>query len=554
MLLEVGRIVKPHGIRGEVIVDLVTNRPERVAAGSVLSSDAGDLEVVRSSPHQNRWIVAFNGVADRNGAEELRGTVLRAEALEGEDDTLWVHELVGALVYDIDGLFYGRVREVEANPASDLLVLPQGLVPLTFVVDQQAGRVVIDPPDGLIEPRPPIEVVDCDPSWPALFEAEATRLREALGDIALRIEHVGSTAVPGLAAKPTVDIQVSVAALEPMATYRGTLELLGYEHMPDQRFPEHRFFGWPAAVQPRTFNLHVRGRKRLGTPSSRLSRSPAGRSSGGGDLCRSQAPTRSDARERRRVLRRRQVRLHPRPLMRVDVFTCLPQLLEPVLSGSLLGKARETGVVDVRVHDLRDYTTDRHRSVDDTPFGGGPGMVLAPAPIFRAVEAVDPPRPLFLLGPGGRRFDQPLAAELAAGEGFSLLCGRYEGVDERVRDHGVDDELSIGDYVLAGGEVAALVVVEAVTRLVPGVMGNEASADDESFAHGLLEYPHFTRPAEFRGWEVPEILRSGDHGRVARWRRAQSLARTLARRPDLFEARGGLSDDDRALLREFGLE
>ncbi|MBV8386691.1 MAG: tRNA (guanosine(37)-N1)-methyltransferase TrmD [Acidimicrobiia bacterium] len=240
--------------------------------------------------------------------------------------------------------------------------------------------------------------------------------------------------------------------------------------------------------------------------------------------------------------------------MRIDVFTCLPQLLEPVLSESLLGKARHDGVVDVRVHDLRDHTTDRHRSVDDTPFGGGPGMVLAPDPIFRAVESVDPPRPLFLLGPGGRKLDQSLAASLAAGEGFSLLCGRYEGVDERVREHLVDDELSIGDYVLAGGEAAAFVVVEAVTRLVPGVMGNEASAEDESFGDGLLEYPHYTRPAEFRDWAVPEVLRSGDHGKIARWRRAQSLARTLERRPDLVAERGGLSEDDRALLREFGLE
>lgn len=240
--------------------------------------------------------------------------------------------------------------------------------------------------------------------------------------------------------------------------------------------------------------------------------------------------------------------------MRIDVFTCLPQLLEPVLSESLLGKARKDGVVDVRVHDLRDHTTDRHRSIDDTPFGGGPGMVLAPDPIFRAVESVDPPRPLYLLGPGGRRFDQAVAGSLAAGKGFSLLCGRYEGVDERVREHLVDDELSIGDYVLAGGEAAAFVVVEAVTRLVPRVMGNEASTDDESFGDGLLEYPHYTRPAEFRDWEVPEVLRSGDHGKVARWRRAQSLARTVERRPDLVAARGGLSEDDRALLREFGLE
>ena len=239
--------------------------------------------------------------------------------------------------------------------------------------------------------------------------------------------------------------------------------------------------------------------------------------------------------------------------MRIDVFTCLPQLLDPVFDGSLLGKARAGGLVEVHVRDLRDHTSDRHRSVDDTPFGGGPGMVLAPDPIFRAVEAVDPPRPLFLLGPGGRRFDQELAAELAAGEGFSLLCGRYEGVDERVRDHLVDDELSIGDYVLAGGEAAAFVVVEAVTRLVPGVMGNEASADDESFEAGLLEYPHYTRPAVYRAWEVPDVLRSGDHGRVARWRRAQALARTLARRPDLIEARGGLSGEERAVLEEFGL-
>src|SRR6266508_2638146 len=230
--------------------------------------------------------------------------------------------------------------------------------------------------------------------------------------------------------------------------------------------------------------------------------------------------------------------------MRVDVFTCLPQLVEPVLAGSLLGRARESGVLDVRVHDLRDYAADKHRSVDDTPFGGGPGMVLAPEPIFRAVDAVEPQRPLFLLGPGGRPFDQSLAVELASGAGFSLLCGRYEDVDERVREHLVDDELSIGDYVLAGGEAAALVVVEAVTRLVPGVIGNAASADDESFAEGLLEYPHYTRPADFRGWEVPDVLRSGDHGRVARWRKAAALARTLERRPDLIAGRGGLTEDE----------
>jgi tRNA (guanine37-N1)-methyltransferase len=205
----------------------------------------------------------------------------------------------------------------------------------------------------------------------------------------------------------------------------------------------------------------------------------------------------------------------------------------------------------VRVHDLRAATTDVHRSVDDSPFGGGAGMVLMPDPIFAAVEAAQPPRPLLYLSPAGRRLDQGWARELAAGYGFSLLCGRYEGVDERVREHLVDGELSIGDYVLGGGEVAAMVVLEAVGRLVPGVMGNAASAGDESFSDGLLEYPQFTKPASFRGLDVPEVLRSGDHARVARWRRAQALRRTLAHRPDLMEARGELRAEEQALLDEF---
>ena len=239
--------------------------------------------------------------------------------------------------------------------------------------------------------------------------------------------------------------------------------------------------------------------------------------------------------------------------VRIDVFTIFPEMVAGFAAQSLLGRAGERGLLDVRTHDLRAGAADVHRSVDAPPFGGGAGMVLLPEPVFTVVEAVDPPRPLLLLGPGGRRFDQARAAELASGSGFSLLCGRYEGVDERVRTHLVDDELSVGDYVLAGGEVAAMVVLEAVGRLVPGVMGNEASAGEESFADGLLEYPHYTRPATFRGWEVPEVLRSGDHGRVARWRRAQALARTVASRPDLVAARGGLTDDERRLLDEHGL-
>jgi tRNA (guanine37-N1)-methyltransferase len=239
--------------------------------------------------------------------------------------------------------------------------------------------------------------------------------------------------------------------------------------------------------------------------------------------------------------------------MRIDVFSIFPDMVTGFAAQSLLGKAQERGTLDVRVHDIRDQAHDPHRTVDDAPFGGGAGMVLMAEPVFAAVEAVDPPRPLLYLSPAGRRLDQAWARELAATEGFSLLCGRYEGVDERVREHLVDGELSIGDYVLGGGEVAAMVVLEAVGRLVPGVMGNDTSADEESFAEGLLEYPHYTRPAELRGWEVPDVLRSGDHARVARWRRAHALARTRDARPDLLVARGGLTDDDRQLLAEFDL-
>jgi tRNA (guanine37-N1)-methyltransferase len=236
--------------------------------------------------------------------------------------------------------------------------------------------------------------------------------------------------------------------------------------------------------------------------------------------------------------------------VRVDVFTIFPEWFAGPLDASLLGRARAEGRLDVRVHDLRDHATDRHRSVDDPPFGGGAGMVMAPEPIFVAVEAADPPRPLLLLSASGRRFDQAYAAELAAGEGFSLLCGRYEGVDQRVADHLCDGELSVGDYVLAGGEPGAAIVIDAVARLVPGVMGNEASGTDESFVAGRLEYPQYTRPAEFRGHAVPEVLLSGDHARVARWRRAAALRRTLRRRPDLLEP-AALTPEDEALLREF---
>lgn len=233
--------------------------------------------------------------------------------------------------------------------------------------------------------------------------------------------------------------------------------------------------------------------------------------------------------------------------MRIDVLSIFPEYVEGPASLSLLGKARDTGVLDLRTHDLRDWTTDRHRSVDDAPYGGGAGMVMRADVWVRAAEDVyndgaDGPyragatRPrTILFTPRGRRFDQAYATELAAEDRLVLCCGRYEGIDERVHEMVATDEVSIGDYVLLGGEVAALVVIEAVTRLLPGVVGNDDSPVDESFADGLLEYPHYTRPLEFRGRVVPDILRSGDHAAVAAWRRAQAEELTRRRRPDLLD-------------------
>jgi tRNA (guanine37-N1)-methyltransferase len=220
----------------------------------------------------------------------------------------------------------------------------------------------------------------------------------------------------------------------------------------------------------------------------------------------------------------------------VDIVTIFPEYFASPLAAGLLGKAGERGLVRVRLHDLRTWAADRHRSVDDAPFGGGAGMVMLPGPWFEALDALqaDGPAHVVLLAPDGRRFDQATAARLAGEPRLVLCCGRYEGIDERVRTR-VDEVLSIGDFVLAGGEAAALVVLDAVARLVPGVMGNAASAADESFAAGLLEHPQYTRPAVYRGLEVPAVLRSGDHGAIARWRHDQAVERTRRLRPDLLD-------------------
>ena len=238
--------------------------------------------------------------------------------------------------------------------------------------------------------------------------------------------------------------------------------------------------------------------------------------------------------------------------MRIDVFTIFPQIVSDMGVLSILGRAQKEQVLDLRVHDLRMTATDPHRTVDDKPFGGGPGMIMKPEPVFGAVDAIDPPRPIVLMDPGGTRFDQAKANQLAGLDGFSLLCGRYEGVHERIRTNLVDEELSIGDFVLAGGEFAAMVVIEAVVRLVPGVLGNEVSTKDESFGDYLLEYPQWTRPSEFQGLTVPETLRSGNHPRVSQWRLAMAIARTARLRPDLLEQRG-VSREELALLDEFNI-
>ena len=237
--------------------------------------------------------------------------------------------------------------------------------------------------------------------------------------------------------------------------------------------------------------------------------------------------------------------------MRFDVLTLFPEMFAGPLQSSILGRAIEAGLIQVHIHNIRDYAEDRHQVVDDYTYGGGPGMLMKPQPLFKAVEGVtaldSPEGRVILLTPQGRLLNHEVAAELAREPRLILVCGHYEGVDERVREHLVDDEISIGDYVLSGGELPALVVIEAVARRLPGVLGSETSLAEDSHAQGLLEYPQYTRPAEFRSWTVPEVLLSGHHAQIAEWRRRQSVLRTARRRPDLL-ARAALSEEERRLV------
>ena len=240
--------------------------------------------------------------------------------------------------------------------------------------------------------------------------------------------------------------------------------------------------------------------------------------------------------------------------MRFDIFSLFPEVFPPYLNTSILKRAQENGLLQVQTHDIRDWATDKHHTVDDTPYGGGGGMVMKPEPVFAAVEAVlgSPPEcPLILMSPQGRPFTQKIAFELAEQDHLALLCGRYESLDERIREHLVTDSISIGDYVLTGGELPALVLIDAITRLLPGALGDPEAPTDDSHATGLLEYPHYTRPPEFRSWGIPDVLLSGNHGEINRWRRQESLRRTLIHRPDLL-AHAELSEKDLAFLKELG--
>jgi tRNA (guanine37-N1)-methyltransferase len=236
--------------------------------------------------------------------------------------------------------------------------------------------------------------------------------------------------------------------------------------------------------------------------------------------------------------------------MHFDIFTLFPNMFQGPFTESILKRAQERGLLSIALHNIRDVTTDKHHIVDDYPYGGGAGMVMKPEPIFSAVEAVYQGGPIILLTPQGRLFNQQIARELALEPRVTLICGHYEGIDERVLQHLVTDELSIGDYVLTGGELAAMIVVDATSRLIPGVLGGDESTLEESHSGGMLEYPHYTRPPEFRGWKIPDVLLSGNHAEIAKWRRKESLRRTKERRPDLFAKLDLSSRLDAKLVRE----
>jgi tRNA (guanine37-N1)-methyltransferase len=474
-LVAIGRVVKPQGRKGEVLVEPLSDRPERLrelrraflpAAGGGVRA----VEVEGSWPHKGRVVLKLRGVDSIDDAERLRGLELRI-------------------------------------PESDLPVLPQG----SYYHHQLIGLRAFAP-DGA-------ELGRVESIWETGGEAPVLVVRGATGE----------TLVP-LAERLVPAIDLAAGTLRVAA---GAL---------------------PAEISPDS-PKEATGPQRVSERDRRASAAPETRDNGATEARRHEDGPRA---AHAPVPQPGPVADANAPRLRVDIVTIFPGMFPGPLGDGIVRRAVEAGLVDIRVHDLRDFTQDKHRQVDDRAFGGGPGMVLKAEPFFRAVEGLFPGGrgsrdAVVLLSPRGRRFDQRQAERLSGLERLVLLCGRYEGVDERVIAGLRAEELSLGDFVLTGGEVAALAVVEAAVRLLPGALGDLDSAEHDSFSDGLLDWPHYTRPASLRGLDVPEVLLSGHHERVRQWRRREALRATLERRPDLITPER-LAPEERDLLRALRAE
>ena len=540
MQLVVGRITRPHGVRGEVSVEVRTDEPDRrFAVGRVLATDpvaAGPLTVESARWHSGRLLIQFAGVADRNQAEDLRGIWLTLDSAEagptGDPDEFHDHELIGLAVVTTSGEPVGRVTDVR-HFGQDLLVIePQ---PTDAVKPQPAGPVGSGPPEAGQYRRAGGRGPALAPGGPA----RGTPDNELL--------------VPFVAAiVPEVDLATGRLVIDPPP---GLLELAagesGQARAADTSAPDTR----AAETSAGSASRHPRGQRADTARQAPVRHEPPG-----------QQPARKQPARREPIQQEAEV-----SRVRIDIITIFPDYFTP-LSVSLLGKAASRGDIELRVHDLRAWAHGVHRAVDDAPFGGGPGMVMSPEPWGEALDTVTGSAPaparLVVPTPAGVPFTQAMAAEWARCGSLIFACGRYEGIDARVVDDARErmpvDEVSIGDYVLTGGEPAVLVMVDAVGRLLPGVLGNAVPAADDSFGAGggpmagLLEGPAYTRPRVWRGREVPPVLLSGDHAAIARWRRDQALRRTAALRPDLAarlaagQAGAPLDARDRQVLIDAG--
>ena len=465
-LVAIGRVVKPQGRKGEVLVEPLSDRPERfpgLRRAFLPGPGTGAREVAVDGfwPHKGRVVLKLRGVDSIDDAERLRGLELRIPETELPDlpaGSYYHHQLVGLRALDPQGRELGRVESIwETGGEAPVLV-----------VRGAAGETLVPLAERLV---PAIDLV----AGTLRLAPNATAAQDARGDASSAEAPAGSVEAGNPAGE-------SLSAAQPLQPV-----------VPQGQVPA------------------------LDAPATASS-----------------------------------------PRLRVDILTIFPGMFPGPLGDGIVKRAVEAGLVEIRVHDLRAFTTDKHRQVDDRAFGGGPGMVMKAEPFFRAVESLFPQGrgerdALVLLSPRGRRFDQREAGRLAGLERLVLLCGRYEGVDERVVTGLGAEELSLGDFILTGGEVAALAVIEAAVRLLPGALGDEDSAEHDSFSEGLLDWPHYTRPASVRGLAVPAVLLSGHHERVRRWRRREALAATLERRPDLI-APERLGPEERDLLNDLPAE